>query len=303
MSGPPGGGMPPWITPEKQKEVTPRDGDIWISVPVKSGTNWMMNVVHQLLTGGDDSFDTIYRVVSWPEFTERPGQPVEEVMSRIDALPTDRRRAFKSHTAPPDLPFRKAGDGKDAKYIVVCRNPEEALVSFKVFLEQHTDEFFGTWGLPKAALTRPDFPTFYREVVDEKGMQGMLFGFVAAWWPLRNEPNVLMMHFSDMKKDLPGCIRKVASFLGIEPSESEWKKIDDHSTFEWMKANETKFETHPYTKFKLLEHGGMIRKGKTGAAREDGMTDEIAEHLRGIGKQIVTDPAVLKWFYEGGPLP
>ena len=28
------------------------------------------------------------------------------------------------------------------KYIVVCRNPEEALVSFKVFLEMHTDAFY-----------------------------------------------------------------------------------------------------------------------------------------------------------------
>jgi hypothetical protein len=25
-------------------------------------------------------------------------------------------------------------------------------------------------------------------------MQDMFFGFVAAWWPLRHEPNVLLLH-------------------------------------------------------------------------------------------------------------
>ena len=69
-----------------------RDGDIWISVPVKSGTNWMMNIVHQLLTGGDADFDSIYGVVPWPELVERPGQPAREVLDRLAAMPAGKRR-------------------------------------------------------------------------------------------------------------------------------------------------------------------------------------------------------------------
>lgn len=302
MSGPQGGGGPPWLAPERQQEVRWRDGDIVISVPVKSGTNWMMNVVHQLLTGGDDSFASIYDVVPWPEFVEYPGQPVGEVIARLDAMPESARRAFKSHSPPGKLPYFAPGEGKDVKYIVVARNPEEALVSFKVFLEKHTDEFYDLWGVPRAALCRPDFPTFYHEVVDAQGMQGMLFGFVAAWWPHRHADNVLMLHFADMKKDLPGSARKVASFLGIEPSAEQWPRIDEHSTFAWMKANESKFETVSTGKVQVLEQGAMVRKGKVGAAKEDGMTDEIAAHLRTAGSHILTDEAALKWLYEGGPL-
>ena len=50
---------PPWLNPKAQQDVVARDGDVWISSPVKSGTNWMMNIVHQLLTGGDADFDSI----------------------------------------------------------------------------------------------------------------------------------------------------------------------------------------------------------------------------------------------------
>ncbi len=244
-NGPRKGGPPPWINPEIQREVILRDGDIWISVPAKSGTNWMMNIVHQLLTGGAHDFDSIYSVVPWPEYVERPGQPRQEVLDRLAAMPADARRAFKSHSAPPELPFVKAGQGKDVKYIAVCRNPEEALVSFKVFLDNHTDAFFDMWKVPRVALTRPDFERFYREVIDAKGMQGMFYGFLASWWPLRHEPNVLLLHYADIKRGGGKVLRRISDFLGTAPTETQWAAIEKHTSFDWMKANETKFETLP----------------------------------------------------------
>jgi hypothetical protein len=295
-------GRPPWLNPEIQKGVVARDGDVWIAVPAKSGTNWTMNIVHQLLTGGNADFDSIYGVVPWPELVERPGQDPQEVIDRIAAMPTNQRRAFKTHAGPPELPFIKAGSGKDVKYVVVGRNPEEAVVSFKVFLDQHTDAFYDLWKVPRAALTRPDFATWYREVAVGKEMVGMFFGPIAAWWPRRHEKNVLFMHFADMKRDLSGATRKVADFLGVKPSAAEWAKIDEHVSFDWMKRNESKFDTVPHMPVRLLEPGGMMRKGKVGASHEDGMTDEIAEQLRAIGSKILRDEAALAWLYGGGPV-
>jgi hypothetical protein len=295
-------GGPPWLNPEIQKRVAPRDGDVWVAVPAKSGTNWMMNIVHQLLTGGSADFDSIYRVVPWPEFVERPGQPPQEILDRIAAMPTGQRRALKTHAGPPELPFVKAGSGTDVKYVVVARNPEEALVSFKLFLDQHTDAWYDLWKVPRAALTRADFATWFREVAVPKEMAGMFFGPIAGWWPLRHERNVLFMHFAEMKRDLPGATRQVADFLGIEPGAAAWAKIDEHVSFDWMKRNESKFDTLANTPVRVLEPGGMMRKGKTGASREDGMTDEIAQQLRAVGSNILRDEAALAWMYGGGPL-
>jgi len=293
-------GGPPWLNPEIQKGVEARNGDVWIAVPAKSGTNWMMNIVHQLLTGGDASFDSIYDVVPWPEFVERPGQNPQEVLDRIAAMPAGRRRALKTHAGPAALPFIKTGSGKDVKYVVVARNPEEALVSFKVFLDQHTDAFYDLWKVPRGAMTRSDFVTWFREVVVPKEMAGMFFGPIAAWWPLRHEKNVLLMHFADMKRDLAGATRKVADFLGVKPSAAEWAQIDEHVSFDWMKRHESKFDTVMHTPVRVLEPGGMMRKGKVGASREDGMTDEIAQEVRAVGSKIMPDAAALAWIYGGG---
>lgn len=294
---------PPWINPERVQGLAPRDGDVWISVPAKSGTNWTMNIVHQLLTGGNTSFESIYHVVPWPEFVEHPGQAAQVIHERVAAFPTDRRRAFKSHSAPSQLPFVAAGSGKDLKYIAVCRNPEEALVSFKIFLDQHTDAFYEMWQVPRVAMTRPSFEAFYREVVDAKGMQGMFFGFVAGWWPLRHEPNVLMLHYADMKRDLHGIVRKIASFLDIQLSAAQWADVDRYVSFDWMKEHEGKFEIIGHAPVPVLEKGSMVRKGKLGAAHEDGMTREIAHHLRTFGSRILNDSAAMNWLYSGGPLP
>lgn len=294
---------PPWIQPAIQHMIDWRDGDVVISVPIKSGTTWTMNIVHQLLTGGTADFRDIYEQVPWIEFLGFPGQSHQDVVDRVAAMPTDIRRAFKTHSPPPGVPFQAAGSGKDVKYVVVFRNPEEGVVSFKTFLDKHTDEWFELWGMPREAMCRPDLQSFYSEIIDGRGMQGAFFGFLAAWWPLRHEPNVMFIHFADMKQDHEGSVRKIAEFLGEEPNDDQWAKILEYTSFPWMKKNESKFEANTAGKVPILKSGAMIRKGEVGKAKADGMTDEISRHLRDVGSHICPDAAAVNWLYEGGKLP
>lgn len=294
---------PPWIQPAIQQQIKWRDGDIVISVPAKSGTTWTMNIVHQLLTGGTEAFEDIYAEVPWIEFLGGPDRSFQQVLDRVEAMPRDRRRAFKTHSAPPNVPFHGAGSGKDVKYIVVFRNPEEALVSFRPFLDQHTDEWFDLWQMPREAICRPEFPSFYSEVIDANGMQGMFFGFLAGWWSLRHERNVLFLHYSDMKRDHEGTIRRIAEFLDIHPTQEQWPAILEYTSFAWMKQHEDRFEAKTAGDVPILKRGAMIRKGQAGQANSDGMTDEIARHLRQVGNQVFPDPVATNWYYEGGDLP
>ena len=87
--------MDKWMRPALQQRIKPRSGDIWCSVPPKSGTTWSMNIVHQLRSGGDEDLEDIYAEVRWPEIFERPGQTEEELQAFWEALPD--RRAFKTY--------------------------------------------------------------------------------------------------------------------------------------------------------------------------------------------------------------
>ena len=130
----------------------------------------------------------------------------------------------------------------------------------------------------------------------------MVFGFVAAWWPLRHQPNVHFMHFSDMKRDHEGSLRAIAGFLGYRPSEAEWPVITECTSFRWMKQHEDRFELRAVGDVQILDPGAMVRKGQVGAARDDGVTAEIAAEIAALGREILPDEAALEWAYRGGAL-
>jgi hypothetical protein len=280
-----------------------RDGDIVVSVPVKSGTTWTMNIVHQLRSGGDPDLEDVYVEVPWLELVPSPGVTREQRLAKLAAMPRNRRRAFKTHSPPGLLPYQKPGGGrKDVRYVVVARNPDEAIASMHPFAHAHTHAWFDLWKLPREAFCKPSFGDFYDEVAKNM-FPPALFGFVAAWWPLRHQKNVLLLHFSDMKADHEGSVRKIARFLGFEPTAKQWPKILEYTSFAWMKAHEDKFELRTVGPVPVLDSGAMVRKGVVGAAEEDGVTREISADVARIGREILKDDLALEWFYRGGPLP
>jgi aryl sulfotransferase len=62
---------------------------------------------------------------------------------------------------------------------------------------------------------------------------------IRSWWEIRELPNVLLLHFEQLKKDLPGEIRRVADFLGVKIDETRWPDMLQHCSFDYMKANAT----------------------------------------------------------------
>jgi hypothetical protein len=286
----------PYFDFAAQQEIAWRDDDIVISVPVKSGTTWTMNIVHQLRSGGDPNFNDIYVEVPWLEL--RPGRDVSHVefVKRIDSMPDDRRRAFKTHCGPGPLPYQSADSG--VRYIVVLRSPDEVLASFYPFMQSVLPGWYEYWDVDSSVFDMPDikycFENFGKMMLPEG-----LFGFLSTWWPLRNEPNVMLIHFSDMKRDHEGSVRKIADFLGFSPTAEQWPKILEYTSFPWMKQHGDKFDARLASAVPMLMPGAMVRKGKTGAAREDGVTREMAAELRALGEKLLTDREALDWLYSG----
>ncbi len=292
----------PWSDPEIQQQVQWRDGDIVVSVPIKSGTTWTMNIVHQLRSGGDADIEDVYVEVPWLELVPGPGVTRDQIVAEIDAMPDHRRRAFKTHSPPGPLPYHAPGSGRDVKYVVVVRNPDEAVASMYPFIASHTDAWFTLWGMDKSEFVPPDFATFF-EAVGKRMISDLVFGFVEAWWPLRHERNVLLMHFSDMKRDHEGSVRRIAKFLHCEPADSQWPVILECTSFQWMKQHEDRFELRGVTEVPILHPGAMLRKGRIGAAHEDGVTPGISAEIAAIGREILTDAAAFEWVYSGGAVP
>jgi hypothetical protein len=296
----PAGGPPPWLDHTIQQEIAWRDGDIVISVPAKSGTTWAMNIVHQLRSGGDPAFADIYAEVPWLEIVPRPDTDLTDLVAAFDAMPRDARRALKSHAAPPTLPYHRPGPGPDVRYLVMARNPDEAVASFRPFISAHSDAWFDLWQFDRGAIVGPDFETYVTRFASH-ALVPKIFGFVESWWALRDEPNVLLVHFNDLKRDPQAVVRQIADFLEFDVPESRWPAIEEYTSFDWMKAHEDKFELRSVADIPILEPGAMLRNGRSGASRDDGITPQMSDAIAGIGRTILTDGAAFDWCYHGGP--
>jgi aryl sulfotransferase len=70
---------------------------------------------------------------------------------------------------------------------------------------------------------------------------------VKGWWALsRRERNVLFVHFEEMKRDLPGIVRRVAEFLGVKPLTNEELALAvEKCGFAYMQKHQDIFEMHP----------------------------------------------------------
>jgi hypothetical protein len=63
---------------------------------------------------------------------------------------------------------------------------------------------------------------------------------IRSWWQIRDLPNLVLLHFGQLKADLPGQIRRIAAFLDIEVDKRRWPAIVEHCGFDYMKTHATK---------------------------------------------------------------
>ncbi len=100
-----------------------------------------------------------------------------------------------------------------------------------------------TPGLVGPPIGRPPADTrqYFLEWLDGEGHPFWPFWeHVRSWWEIRHLPNVLMVHFAELKADLPGQIRRIAAFLDLAIDEDRFGQMVDHCSFAYMKRHATR---------------------------------------------------------------
>jgi len=254
-----------------------------------------MNIVHQLRSGGDGDFSDIYWEVPWLELVEYPGQPHQELLSRWEHFPHYVRRAFKAHCSPPWLPFLN-----HVKYVVVVRNGFDALASMIPFTASMPD-FLDMWKVPFG----PE--QCLGMWANENPYSGVTF--LKNWWPHRFAPNVFMVHYAELKANLPDLLRRLAKFLEIEVAEDRWAAITEYTSFDWMSKHGRKFEFPDVFKdipnpphgrrLKMINDGCMVRKGVHGEGTK--LQQEMIDTFDKFARSQLTT-AQYNWYMNGGTL-
>jgi hypothetical protein len=229
----------------------PTEHDVIVATYAKSGTNWMMQIAHQLAFHGQGEFNHIHCVVPWPDSPSQMGKyaiPLD-VPSVWMASP-EQKRIIKTHLNWELIPY-----SPQARYIAVIRDPKDVFVSNYHFVK----------GI--AGPVMPSLDTWYRVFLSGKSPLGGSWAVNAAgYWAQRHRPNVLVLSFKAMKRDLPGTVRKVADFMNVRVPEEVIGEVCAKSSFDYMKRIDEKFR--PGRMIPWGPEGSMMRKGTQGGSSE-----------------------------------
>ena len=101
----------------------------------------------------------------WLEFVPAPDSDTRRVWSpAFDGMGDRSRRAFKTHSAPPELPYHPPDQGPTCGTSSWCGTPTRRSRRCVRSSRAHSDAWFDLWQVPKEAIVGPDFATFFSEM-------------------------------------------------------------------------------------------------------------------------------------------
>lgn len=209
-----------------------REDDVVISTYAKSGTTWTQQIVGQLLFGPDPEL-AVAEMSPWLDLRFPPKQeklPVVEAQTH--------RRFLKSHLPVDALVF-----SPKAKYLYIGRDGRDVVWS----MYNHHANANQLWydavngpGLVGPPVEPPpaDIHQYFRDWLERDGHPFWPYWEnVRSWWAVRHQPNVLFVHFADLKGDMEGQMRRIADFLEVPLDGRDWDRIVEYCSFEWMKEH------------------------------------------------------------------
>ncbi|HUL09232.1 MAG TPA: sulfotransferase domain-containing protein [Candidatus Acidoferrum sp.] len=214
-------------------DFTFRDDDIVIATYAKSGTTWTQQIVGQLLFGGAPDVP----VAEMSPWLDLRVPPKAVKLQAVEAQ--THRRFLKTH-----LPVDALVISPKAKYLYIGRDGRDVVWSMYNHHANANDVWYqvlnDTPGRVGPPIGRPpeSVRQYFLEWLERDGHPFWSFwDNLRSWWQIRDLPNVMLLHFAELKADLPAAIRRIAGFLDIAVDERQWPAILEHCGFAWMKAH------------------------------------------------------------------
>jgi hypothetical protein len=284
-----------------------RDGDIVISTPAKCGTTWTQTICALLIFQTPDLPAPVDRISPWIDQSLRdlPG-----VVADLDAQ--KHRRFIKTHTPFDGIPFDER-----VTYICVGRDPRDVAMSWDNHMSNLDIGAFlalreKAVGLEDLAELMPDgidmpletpVERFWQWVDNDGSADDAMAGLagtmhhLSTFWRERNRPNVVLLHYGDLKADLEGQMRSLADRLGIDVPEDRWPDLVRAATFEEMRRH-AKDVAPNSTEPIWVDADRFFNKGTNGQWR-DLLDDEGVQRYE-AKVRAVADADLIAWVHQEG---
>ena len=205
-------------------DLVMRDDDIVIATYAKSGTTWMQQIVGQLIFQGAEDVD-VGEISPWVDLRVPPKA------IKLPAIEAQTHRRFlKTHLPVDALVF-----SPKAKYLYIGRDGRDVVWSMHNHHATANAAWYEALNDTPGRVGPPIAPPpdsrrqYFLDWLEGDGHPFWpFFENVRSWWAIRDLPNVHLVHFADLKADMPGEIARIAAFLEIDVDEERWEAVLSH---------------------------------------------------------------------------
>jgi len=214
--------------PELWPTWDPRDGDILVCTPPKSGTTWTQTILAMLLNGGSDLPEKIPVLSPWVD--AHLGVEPEEVAAALERQTG--RRVVKTHTPADGFPI---WDG--VTVIAVYRHPLDVFFSLRKHQRNKAEQDPNhPMLLPvseslelflEGAVALDDFDRDNVQTIATHYTETVVSGRV---------PRLKAFHYSDMSRNDRRAVEALAKAAGIDADDALIDTVTEATSFATMKA-------------------------------------------------------------------
>ncbi|MEV5896570.1 sulfotransferase domain-containing protein [Nonomuraea fuscirosea] len=285
-----------------------RPGDIVINSPAKCGTTWTQTICALLIFQTPRLPAKLSSLSPWIDMLVRPKQEV------WDHLSAQRHRRFiKTHIPLDGIPI-----DPQVTYITVGRDPRDVAISLRShgknlkrdvirrLIHQAAHPGGGAADAPVDGHDDRDLldeRTYMMRWVDNDDPPHVNLDSLRAliWtqsraWVRRTEPNVVLLHYADLSRDLAGQMRRLAGRLGIEIDESRWPGLVEAATFQQMRNRADELAPDEQLGY-IRDRKRFFRSGKSGEWQQFLTAEDRAHYERRVAG--LAEPDLLEWLHHG----
>ncbi|XP_073483899.1 sulfotransferase 6B1-like [Aquarana catesbeiana] len=197
---------------QAMEKLEAREDDVLILTYPKCGTNWTIQILHEMLFEMHNKEPTLDQAML--EF----GNP--EKFEYMSQQPSP--RVISSHVTCENIP--KSFFEKKTKMLLILRNPKDTAVSFYHFSNKNPV-------LP----TYESWDLFFKDFITGNVIYGSYFDYTLQWEKHIDDGTILVLTFEDMKADLTKALRKINDFYGLALKDEQIKLVQEKTTFFSMK--------------------------------------------------------------------
>ena len=277
-----------------------RSDDIVISAPVKSGTTWTQMICALLVFQRADLPAALTTLSPWLDMRVRP---LSAVRAQLDAQ--RHRRFIKTHTPLDGLP-----GASGVTYIAVGRDPRDVAISLhhhranlaRDVVLRYLDEPSTEQSAHPSGIASDERETFLQWMANDDSPLDYQYSLRAlirhqnTAWSRRNDPSVVLLHYSDLARDLDGEMKRLADCLGISVAAETWPTLVRAATFSQMREHSDQLA--PDERLGLIKDPGkFFRAGTSGGWRNHLTADDLARYLERLTAEA--SPELIRWLHHG----